>query len=213
MCGRYAFWSDRNRVLEHFGLAEAPPFSHGYNISPSLTVPVIRRHGDGRELINCHWGLVPHWARDTRLQPINARAETLPEKPFFRDSFRKRRCLIPANGFYEWQGAEGRKQPYFFRLKNAELFAFAGLWDHRDSPDRSFDSCAIITTLANEIMAPVHSRMPVIIDPGDYEKWLAEGPEDLLKPYTGEMTCYPVSNVVNNPENDDRDLVKPMKHG
>ena len=102
MCGRYALWSDRNQILKHFGLENAPLFSHSYNIAPTHPIPVVRLHQDKRELVNCHWGLVPHWARDAKIHPINARAESLNEKPFFRDSFRRRRCLIPANGFYEW---------------------------------------------------------------------------------------------------------------
>ncbi|MEJ2761058.1 MAG: SOS response-associated peptidase [Gammaproteobacteria bacterium] len=212
MCGRYAFWSDRNQVLKHFGLENAPLFSHSYNIAPTHAIPVVRLHQGERELINCHWGLVPHWARDTKIHPINARAESLGEKRFFRDSFRRRRCLIPANGFYEWRGAEGRKQPYFFRLKDAELFAFAGLWDHWDSPEESFDSCTIITTGANKIMKPIHGRMPVILDPGDYDPWLEEGPEELLRPYAGEMIGYPVSFDVNSPANDEKELIEPV-HG
>jgi putative SOS response-associated peptidase YedK len=212
MCGRYAFWSDRNQVLKHFGLENAPLFSHSYNIAPTHAIPVVRLHQGERELINCHWGLVPHWARDTKIHPINARAESLGEKRFFRDSFRRRRCLIPANGFYEWRGAEGRKQPYFFRLKDAELFAFAGLWDHWDSPEESFDSCTIITTGANKIMKPIHGRMPVILDAGDYDPWLEEGPEELLRPYAGEMIGYPVSFDVNSPANDEKELIEPV-HG
>jgi len=208
MCGRYAFWSDRNKVLKHFGLEDAPLYSQGYNIAPSHSVPAVRLHQGQRELINCHWGLVPHWAKDTKIQPINARAESVTSKPFFRDSFRKRRCLIPANGFYEWRGREGRKHPYYFRLRDEELFAFAGLWDHWDSPDESFDSCTIITTGANEIMKPIHSRMPVILDPNDYDAWLEEGPEELLQPYAGNMVCYPVSSEVNNPKNDNEELIR-----
>ena len=213
MCGRYAFWTERNQVLKHFGLENAPLFRHGYNIAPTHSIPAVRLHLGERELINCHWGLVPHWARDIKIHPINARAESLTSKPFFRDSFRKRRCLIPANGFYEWQGRAGHKQPYFFRVKGAELFAFAGLWDHWDNPEQSFDSCAIITTGANKAMKPVHDRMPVIVDPEDYEAWLEEGPEELLKPYDGEMTCHPVGAEVNNPENDDEDLIKQTQAG
>ena len=213
MCGRYALWSDRNQILKHFGLENAPLFSHSYNIAPTHSIPAVRLHQDKRELVNCHWGLVPHWARDAKIHPINARAESLNEKPFFRDSFRRRRCLIPANGFYEWHGAEGRKQPYFFQVKNAGLFAFAGLWDYWDNPEESFDSCTIITTGANEIMKPVHSRMPVILDPGDYDAWLKEGPEQLLQPYTGDMIVYPVSTEVNNPENDEKELIEPSRHG
>ena len=211
MCGRYAFWSERNQVLEHFGLENAPLFRHGYNIAPTHSIPAVRLQDGGRELINCHWGLVPHWARDTKIHPINARAESLTSKPFFRDSFRKRRCLIPANGFYEWQGRAGHKQPYFFQVRGAELFAFAGLWDHWDSPEQSFDSCTIITTAANETMKPVHDRMPVILDPADYDAWLADGTADLLKPYAGGMTCHPVSAAVNNPKNDEESLIHKLR--
>lgn len=209
MCGRFASWSDKNKILEHFGLPNAPDFHTGYNITPSSSIPVIRIRED-KELANSHWGLIPHWAKDTKLQPINARAETLTAKPFFRDCFKHRRCLIPANGYYEWKGTKGSKQPYFIKVKDAELFAFAGLWDRWDGPDKSLDSCTIITTTANKVASTVHNRMPVIIEPANYDQWLEEGGESLLVPYPGTIELYPVSNRVNSPKNQGPELIQPV---
>jgi len=209
MCGRFASWNDKNQILEHFGLSTGPEVAAGYNITPSSNIPVIR-FLDGKELFNCHWGLIPHWARDRKLSPINARAESLSSKPFFRDSFKKRRCLIPANGFYEWQATQGRKQPYYIKVKDRELFAFAGLWDHWDNPEQSLDSCAIITTGANEAMRPVHDRMPVILDPKYYDAWLEQGGMELLVPYGSELDIHPVSLRVNSPKNQGPELIAPV---
>lgn len=206
MCGRFSVWSDKNTILEHFGLQYAPDFRISYNIAPSQVIPVIRTIEASRELTNCRWGLVPHWSKDSKYKPINARAESVTEKPFFRDSFRKRRCLIPANGFYEWQGPKGHKQPYYIHLKDSELFAFAGLWDRWQDQD----TCAIITTTANETMNPIHDRMPVIIRQEHYDQWLEEGEKDLLRPCEMPMESYPISGIVNKPSNDGPELIKPV---
>ena len=157
-----------------------------------------------------HWGLLPHWAKDTKIQPINAKAETVDSKPFFRSSFKKHRCLIPANGFYEWKRANNHKQPYYFKLEDADLMAFAGLWDHREQDGEGMNSCTIITTEANDLMKPIHNRMPVILKPEQYDNWLEAGGKDLLIPYKGAMTVYPVSTSVNNPRNNGKDLVEPV---
>ncbi|MFQ5660907.1 MAG: SOS response-associated peptidase [Gammaproteobacteria bacterium] len=212
MCGRFSLWSNKQTILSHFNLNVAPDFKNSYNVIPTGSIPVIRLN-NSRQLINCHWGLIPHRARGMRHKPINARAESLPDKPFFRDALRKRRCLIPANGFYEWKGPAGQKQPYFITLKDAELFAFAGLWDHWDSPDKSLDSCTIITTEANDMMAPIHNRMPVIVDRNNYDHWLQHGGRELLRPYQGEMEMYPVSNRVNSPKHDGKELIAPLEPG
>lgn len=210
MCGRYAIHSSQKEIEEYFKLSRAEAFIKRYNVAPSSKVPVIRLEDDELELVNCHWGLIPHWARDTRLQPINARAETITDKPFFKSIFKKRRCLIPVNGFYEWQAADGKKQPYYCRLKDSELFAFAGLWDRWEQDDKIIESCTIITTEANISMNPIHHRMPVILDPVDYDDWLQLADRDLLVPYRGKMKCYPVSTDVNNPENNSKSLIQPL---
>lgn len=167
-----------------------------------------------------HWGLIPSWAKDSKIgsKLINARAETVAEKPSFRSAFRKRRCLILADGFYEWQQQEGKKQkqPFYFQLNDGCPFAFAGLWEHwKDSNGEEIDSCTILTTEANELMHPIHHRMPVILDHKNYELWLnpeVKQPEllqPLLCPYpTQEMQAYPVSKLVNKPSQDSADCIE-----
>jgi putative SOS response-associated peptidase YedK len=208
MCGRFSIISDSLSIEEHFNLARTCEFIHSYNISPSNNIPVVRLENNSRVLANMHWGLVPHWAKDTRLKPINAKAETIDTKPFFRSAFKKNRCLIPVNGFYEWKKFNKHKQPWYFKLKDAELMAFAGLWDQWMQDSKSIESCTIITTGANDIMKPVHNRMPVILKPEAYDEWLFEGNKTLLLPYTGEMVAYPVSTFVNNPKHNGKDLIK-----
>ncbi|MEX2352556.1 MAG: SOS response-associated peptidase [Gammaproteobacteria bacterium] len=207
MCGRFSLWSDKNKILGHYGLSDAPDFTSSYNIPPSFDIPIVRDR-EGRELVNVHWGFIPHWAKDKKLQPINARADTVAKKPMFRDAFKHRRCLIPANGYFEWKVENGRKQPYFIKVKDAELFSFAGIWSHWDSPDKTIESCAIITTDANPDTAKIHDRMPVIINPEDYDLWLTEGGEDLLRPYPGKMDAWLVSTRVNSPKNQGLDLIQ-----
>ena len=211
MCGRFSVISDSKTVKEHFNLVRSDEFIHNYNINPSNNIPVVRLEEDGYVLANMHWGLIPHWAKDTKIKPINAKAETIDQKPFFRSAFKKYRCLIPANGFYEWKRANNHKQPYYFRLKDSELLAFAGLWDHWRHEGEAIDSCTIITTEANEQMKPVHDRMPVILDPKDYDDWLQTGNKSLLCPYSGDMIVYPVSTVVNNPKHNGKDLIEPIE--
>ena len=210
MCGRFTITSDAKSIEEYFDLARMDGVASSYNISPASDVPVVHLADGRRVLSNMHWGLVPHWARDTKIQPINAKAETVDSKPFFRSSFNKNRCLIPATGFYEWKRANNHKQPYYFKLKDSELMAFAGLWDHREQDGEGEDSCTIITTEANTVMKPIHDRMPVILKPDDYDTWLREGGKGLLAPYTGDMIVYPVSTAVNNPRHNGRDLIEPV---
>ena len=212
MCGRFSILNDTESLEKHFQLLDAGYYNRSYNVTPSSDIAVIRTHESQRELITCHWGLIPAWTKDTKLKPINARSETLSSKPFFRSALKNKRCLIPASGFYEWQGSKGQKQPFYFKLKNTDLFAFAGLWEHWQSPDKTIDSCTIITTTANEVMKPVHHRMPVILYPDDYDEWLNEGSIELLKPYTGAMQCYPVSPLVNNPANNNEQLIRPFEN-
>ncbi len=210
MCGRFSLLNDEASLAEHFALIDSCQFRQSYNVTPASDIPIIRLHDGARQAITAHWGFIPHWARDDKFKPINARAETVADKPFFRGAFKKQRCLIPASGFYEWQGEKGDKQPYYIRLADRELFAFAGLWDHWDSPDKSLDSCTIITTTANGTMAPIHGRMPVIIDPENYDNWLESGGRELLVPYAGEMLTWPVGREVNKPSMDKPGLIEPL---
>jgi len=211
MCGRFSIISNSKSLAEHFDLVKSGEYISSHNVTPSSDIPVIRTNDGQRELANCHWGLIPHWAKDTKIKPINAKAETITEKPFFRSSYKNKRCLIPANGFYEWKGSKGHKQPYYFKLEEDKLFAFAGLWDHWENEDKIIESCTIITTSANEVMKPIHNRMPVMLKPDNYDKWLHEGDKTLLKPYEEKMICYPVSTVVNNPKHNGSDLILPIK--
>lgn len=174
----------------------------------------------GRELTLLHWGLVPFWSKDKKIgyRTINARAETVASKPTFRAAFRHRRCLIPADGFYEWQTQPGGKQPYYITLQEQGLFAFAGLWEQwRGDNDEVLESCTLIVTEANALMQPIHHRMPVILDPKDYDTWLDPAnaakrePAALLKPYPAQrMAAYPVSREVNNPKHTDASCIAPL---
>lgn len=211
MCGRYTLASPGNVVAELFGLDEVPELRPRYNVAPSQQVPVVRLREGRRELAALQWGLVPAWARDLAIgqKLINARAETVAEKPSFRAALRARRCLVLADGFYEWQLAEGRKQPWYFQLRDGRPFAFAGLWERWQSPGVDpLESCTIVTTEANELVAPVHARMPVILSLEGSARWLAGGQTEelqaLLAPFPADgMRAHPVSPRVNNPANDD----------
>ena len=198
-------------MQEHFGITAAADadFKPNYNITPSMQVPVVRRQDAETGMAFCHWGLVPHWSKaDQKLKPINARAETIESKPFFREAFRSRRCLIPCSGYYEWKTFNGAKQPYLIRVSGTGLFAFAGVWDQWQGADNLVESCAIITTTATDELRQVHDRMPVIVPPDLYGDWLQTGGKGYLVPYNGEMEFYPVSKAVNNPRNNSPDLLK-----
>jgi len=210
MCGRFSFWATKDRILSHYKLDTAPEFNNSYNVTPSNTIPVVRQQIES-ELINCQWGFIPHWANDSKIKPVNARAETLKEKAWFRDAYRNKRCLIPANGFFEWTGSRGQKQAWFIKPRDMELFSFAGLWDCWLNQEREVYSCAIITSQANTTMQRIHERMPVIIEADDYDAWLTSGPDGLLLPYSGDMEAYPVSNLVNKPGNDGKELIQALE--
>ncbi|MCP4426380.1 MAG: SOS response-associated peptidase [Chloroflexi bacterium] len=228
MCGRFALLAPSESgeslgesLAEQFLLNSIPDLAPRYNIAPSQPVTAVRLHPhtNKRELTLFRWGLIPSWAKDTKFSArlINARAETVAEKPSFRTAFKRRRCLIPASGFYEWQKANGDKQPTYIHAQDGRLLALAGLWEIWQSPDGSvIESCAILTTKPNELMAPIHNRMPVIIEPADYSMWLDPGsrPEDglhLLRSYpAAKMTAYPVSPHVNSPRNDDPQCIAPL---
>ena len=187
-----------------------------YNVAPSQDIPICRLGELGREIVQVRWGLVPFWAKDLKIgyKMINAKAETVDQKPSFRNAFKRRRCLIPADGFYEWKKLpDGTKQPYRICLADESPFSFAGLWEF--NKDLDLTSCTIITTDANEVAGAIHNRMPVILDREDYDTWVSRdtGPEDakaLLRPYEGEMVAYPVSKAVGSPKNDSAALIEPV---
>jgi putative SOS response-associated peptidase YedK len=220
MCGRFAQRSDPKRLAKEFNVAEVPELEPRYNIAPTQDILNIRQTEDEREAVFLKWGLVPSWAKDITIgaKLINARSETITEKPSFREAFKKRRCIIPANGFYEWQRTGGRKQPFFFQMKDERPFGFAGLWEKwQGIGGQVIESCTILTTEANEVLRPVHDRMPVILHSGDYELWLNEDVrkgemlKELLRPYPAEeMTSHPVSTAINSPSNQGATLIERM---
>lgn len=208
MCGRFQLSSTPKDVQKHFNIGSSFTFKPSYNITPSSYCPIVRLYNEKREVVLCYWGLIPPWAKDKKITPINAKAETIREKSFFRMAYRKRRCIIPANGFYEWKGSKGNKQPYYFYPNDSDFFGFAGLWETWEHPDEVIESFTIITTEANSIMAPIHQRMPVILNKQDYDQWLNTDEYGLLKPYQSEnMLCHPVSKEVNSPVNDGAGLI------
>jgi putative SOS response-associated peptidase YedK len=224
MCGRYRLSRRKQRVEEYFDTeSDEPEWTPRYNIAPSQPVPVIRQNPKEprRELSLMRWGLIPSWAKDASVaaRMINARSETVGTKPAFRDSLTNRRCLIPADGFYEWQRTEKVKQPYCFEVNDGELFAFAGIWDHwRDTNNNIVETFSILTTSPNAVTAAVHDRMPVILDPDSYDLWLDPGVQDaswaseLLKPYDAQlMRCYPISTRINHVANDDEECSAPLE--
>ena len=224
MCGRYELHSHPTAIALAFGLARAPDVHARYNIAPMTDVPVIRVNVEGRrELVRMRWGLVPRWAKDPSIgaRMINARAETLAAKPSFRTAYRRHRCLLPANGFYEWRevsAAPPHKEPLHIGMKDGALFALAGLCERWLSADGDVvDSCTIVTTDANALVRAFHDRMPVIVAPDRYGEWLdpARAEADaLLAPYPADaMLCFPVSTRVNSVRNDDDSLIRPTAGG
>jgi len=227
MCGRFTLWVDLDQLAAAFpwmelpeGLETLPP---RYNIAPTQPVAVVPNDGSNR-LNFFVWGLVPSWAKDPSVgnRMINARAETLGEKPSFRSAYRRRRCLVLADGFYEWQQGQGKtKTPHYIRLRSGEPFALAGLWEEWHSPEGDqLLTCTIITTEPNELVAQYHNRMPVILPESAYERWLDPAErqpdelDDLLRPYSAaEMEGFPVSTLVNSPMNDDPACIEPTQEG
>ena len=219
MCGRYTLATPVEKLAEAFGVEGAlPELSPNYNVAPTQEVAAVLVDNGERRLKMLRWGLIPSWAKDPGVgaRMINARSETVPEKPSFRGAFRKRRCLIPADGFYEWQKTSNGKQPFHARMRSGNPFAFAGLWESwRESDGPEIRTCTILTTEPNELMAQVHNRMPVILQPDSYDSWLdSDAGEDpltaLFEPYPSEaMETYPVSRFVNSPSNNDERCVEP----
>ena len=222
MCGRFTLTIDPLHLQQAFPWAEVPDdLSPRYNIAPSQPVAVIANTGDNRVTMY-KWGLIPSWSKDPSIgdRMINARAESLAEKPSFKNAYRRRRCLILSDGFYEWKQNPDlkSKQPMYIRMKNANAFAFAGLWEIWHSPDGSeVRSCTIITTSPNSLLELIHNRMPVILPPDAYPRWLETEDRqpaqlnDLLVPYpASEMVTYAVSKMVNRPEYESPELVRPI---
>ncbi|HZM24416.1 MAG TPA: SOS response-associated peptidase [Anaerolineales bacterium] len=223
MCGRFTLTANPAEQQEPFNNFTFPDkFAPRFNIAP--TQPILAIPNDDKFTADFFvWGLIPMWAKDPNIgnRLINARAETLPEKPAFRGSLKYKRCLILADGFYEWKTVDGKKSktPFFIHMKDRKPFAFAGLWDSWNSPEGSqIKSTTIITTEPNELMSLLHNRMPVILHPRDYDKWLNPSPQTpdqlmpLLKPFSADaMDAYPVTPLVNKPVNDIPELVVPAK--
>jgi len=213
MCGRFTLRASSRAVAQEFGLADQPELFPHFNVAPTQQVAVVRQRADdgGKELAFLRWGLIPAWADDPSIgnRLINARSETAATKPSFRRAFRSRRCLVVADGYYEWQKVDGRKQPYFIGLQGDRPFGLAGLWERWEKHGEPVESCTILTTDANELMQPIHERMPVIVPADQYDLWLDPRFGDtvklgkLLRPYSSkEMVSYWVSTLVNNPRND-----------
>ena len=230
MCGRYYRKSDKQKIAEAFHATKVddfplPPWD--YNVAPTIMQPIIRKNRDTgeRELVSLRWGLIPFFTKDLTdvkgISTINARAETIATSGTYREPFKRRRCIVPASGFYEWKKLDPtRKQPFAFDLSNGKMMGFAGLWDAWKEPksspqavDRWLQSYTIITTEANELTAPVHNRMPVILRPGDFDRWLdreltAQPPIDLLRPFPAdEMEAFEVSKDVGNVKNNSPELL------
>ncbi|BAZ27110.1 hypothetical protein NIES4073_80260 [Kalymmatonema gypsitolerans NIES-4073] len=222
MCGRFTLSQTAEAIYQTFHVNKIPDLEPQYNIAPTQMVAALLYNPESkqRQFQKLRWGLIPSWAKDLGMgsKLINARAETAAEKPAFRSAFKHRRCLVVADGFYEWQTKEGKKQPFYFHLKEGKPFGFAGLWEQWRSPQgEEITSCTILTTKCNELLEPIHERMPVILQPQDYSLWLdpqVQTPEplqQLLHPYPSEaMMAYPVSTVVNSPKHNSPDCIKPL---
>jgi putative SOS response-associated peptidase YedK len=212
MCGRFNLIAKSDDIIEHFQLQKLPRYQPSYNIAPAQKIlNIVQLDDQSLKAVNLFWGLVPSWAKDSKNSHhlINARAETVREKPSFRAAFHKRRCLVVASGFYEWQKLESGKQAFHIHRQDKQLFAFAGLWEQWQHEQDTLYSCTIITTAATGIMQPIHERMPVIIAPERYQQWLDKSASEqqvfqlLNNQAYDEMETTPISDRVNNPRHDD----------
>ncbi len=225
MCGRYALNVQAKILEEQFRAICRVELGPRYNVAPSQPVAIVRDTPTEREVRLVRWGLVPSWAKDIKVgyRMINARSETAGTNGAFKHALRRRRCLVPVSGFYEWkklepEKARGKKLPHYIRVAGAEVFALAGLWEHwQDPAGNELESCTILTCAPNELMADLHDRMPVIVGPGDYDRWLdpsAQDPAniaDLLRPFPADrMEAWPVGQAVGNVRNDGPGLVEPV---
>jgi putative SOS response-associated peptidase YedK len=220
MCGRYVILSPPEAMRQTFGYAEQPNFPPRYNIAPTQPIPVVILENGGRHFRLMRWGLLPAWVKDPRQFAllINARAETVVDKPAFKNAMKRRRCLLPADGYYEWHQSEGRKRPFFIRPRNGGLIAFAGLSETWVGPNgEELDTVAIVTTAAHGGLATLHPRVPVAIAPADHARWLDGDAADareamplLRAPEDGEFVWHEVSTRVNRVANDDEQLILPI---
>ena len=220
MCGRYAFFSPAEAVKRTFALDFSPELTPHYNIAPTQSVAALRVAEEGsRSLVMLHWGLVPRWAKERAIgnRMINARSETLAEKPAYRDAFRRRRCLVLADGWFEWQPAAGGKQPWFVRLRDPRPIAFAGLWERWKNPagGELLESCTIVTTDASESIRRIHDRMPVVLPEQSWDRWMdpaytdTEALSKTLGPYDSKaLQAWQVSRLVNAPKNEGPKLIE-----
>jgi putative SOS response-associated peptidase YedK len=220
MCGRFSLQTPEAQIREAFNLpvTEKLGLSPRYNIAPSQDIPILRDTDNGHELTLAQWGLVPHWSKvsKTKYSTINARIETVAEKSTYRTPFKRRRCLIPADGFYEWKVINGHKIPHYIKMRTGGVFAFAGIWDRWEGEGEILDSCSIIVMPANEVMKPLHERMPAIIAPAHYDLWLDPRVTDkdeimgyLNSAPSSQLKFYPISPWVNSPKNDDERCIQP----
>jgi putative SOS response-associated peptidase YedK len=224
MCGRFVGFRSLEELKDSFPIDRAAyETTSNFNVAPSQEVLAIVKHAGENWLVKFHWGLVPFWAKDISIgnRMINARSETIAEKPSFHNAFKKRRCLILADGFYEWKGEKGRKQPMFITLPDRKPFAFAGLWEtwnKKDDQDSSYKSCTIITTKASKSIRDIHHRMPVILKSKVYESWLNPGNQNVVEldrilknELITELVSYPVSKQVNSTRNNDASCIEPIE--
>lgn len=223
MCGRFVLKAPFSELVRLYNVTNNVNLEPRYNIPPTEDIAVVRNRDGKRTLDMLRWGLVPYWANDIKIgySLINAKCETVAEKPAFRDAFKERRCIIPADGFYEWKKLDAKtKQPYAIVMKGRSVFGFAGLWERwKDRVSgQTIQSCTIITTTPNEVCAPIHDRMPAILEPKDYARWLGEEPTEpphlmmMLRPYPATaMEAYPVSTRVGSVKNTDAALFEPLQ--
>ena len=222
MCGRFALYETPDKIQDHFGLDDVPDLPPNYNISPGTAILGLTNFENALNYMFFKWGFIPHWskARQTDYKMINARIEGIWEKPSFRSAIKYRRCLIPASGFYEWQKTDSGKQPYYITVSGSSLFAIAGIWETWEdkTSEEVIDSCAILTTEARGGIEDIHGRMPVIIDPSGYSAWLdlqVQSKNDLTiqEISTEKLQAWSVSAQVNNPRNNNAELVKKIAPG
>lgn len=220
MCGRIVQSSRLDQLIDVFGIIHPgaiPPAR--YNIPPSSDILSVRLDEEGvRELVTLKWGFVPHWAKDlSGVKPINARAETVADKPMFRDAFKSRRCIVPVDAFFEWQSGPQGKQPYCIRRNDKQPFALAGIWSRWRREETTLETVSLLVTAANALMAPIHNRIPVIVTPDDFDVWLGNKPLDmaarerlLAPPATEGYVAYAISKAVNKPVNSSPELLEPI---